>query len=135
MHVSIPSKIDDTRLFINLWQDKHKHSTYEPSFSRIVDENPPHGPSQEVKHRCSSKDVAIPIPSKFQTNIPPFEHDLDEEEKWAFFTCTSYANLEILDLNHEEHSDEEKVNGVEITTEVQPTVEHVNIFETTHKDF
>ena len=52
---------------------------YEPSFSRTIDEEAHRDLFQEIKHSCSSRDVAIQPSSIFQTNIPPLETDLDEE--------------------------------------------------------
>ena len=51
----------------------------EPLFSRTMDEESHSDPFQEIKHSCSSRDVAIQPSSISQTNIPPFETDLDEE--------------------------------------------------------
>ena len=52
---------------------------YEPSFSRTMDEEAHRDPFQEIKNSCSWIDVAIQPSRIFQTNIPPFETDLDEE--------------------------------------------------------
>ena len=60
-------------------EDKHKHSTYEPSFSITMDEEAHSDPFQEIKNSYSSRDFAIQPSIIFQTNIPPFETNLDEE--------------------------------------------------------
>jgi hypothetical protein len=85
-----------------------------------------HGPTQELKQRCSLGDVSILISSQPKTNISPYKNEVDGEFLLILSYC-GYTSHEIRDGMHVEPYGEDVLGA-------QPNVEQANVLETSHRD-